>query len=118
LSTKYHETRIYVLPLINIIINKKFDREYRRAVVYASGMMHETGHTLGIFGSNTNTPGCDDPDTHYPWEINWWAWITYESCMNYGRVYQIVDYSDGSRGKNDFDDWANIDLTLFQRQRL
>jgi len=115
LSTKYHETRIYALPLLNILINKKIDREYRRAVVYASGMMHETGHTLGIYGSDSNTPGCDDPDTHFPWEINWWAWITYESCMNYGRVYQIVDYSDGSRGKNDFDDWNNIDLTLFQR---
>ena len=29
-------------------------------------------------------------------------------------MYKIVDYSDGSRGRNDFDDWDRIDLTAFQ----
>ena len=76
-------------------------------------MMHETGHTLGIFGSNT--PGCDDQDSYYMDMKNWWKWRNYQSCMNYGKVYCVVDYSDGSRGKNDFDDWARIDLTLFQK---
>jgi len=28
----------------------------------------------------------------------------------------VVDYSDGSRGRNDHDDWGTIDLTLFQRE--
>ncbi|MEA2055876.1 MAG: hypothetical protein U9O49_03485 [Candidatus Thermoplasmatota archaeon] len=37
--------------------------------------------------------------------------------MNYGWMYQFVDYSDGPHGKNDFDDWSNIDLTLFQNER-
>ena len=32
--------------------------------------------------------------------------------MNYRYVYSdLVDYSDGSRGKNYFDDWAIIDMT-------
>ena len=34
--------------------------------------------------------------------------------MNYGYMYRLVDYSDGSRGKNDFDDWDRMDLTYFQ----
>jgi hypothetical protein len=35
--------------------------------------------------------------------------------MNYRYVYSgMIDYSDGSRGKNDFDDWNTLDLTFFQ----
>ena len=39
--------------------------------------------------------------------------------MNYGYMYgfiwDLVDYSDGSRGRNDFDDWSNLDLEYFDR---
>jgi hypothetical protein len=84
-----------------------------RTEVYASAYMHECGHTLGIF--NGNTPGCDDHEGKYPWELNWWKWRPYKSVMNYGYMYLMVDYSDGSRGKNDFDDWNRIDLGYFQR---
>lgn len=112
LKREYHENKIYELPLANILINKRIDPHYRKSVVYASVMMHETGHVLGIYSGNT--PGCDNQDTYFPWQKSWWKWRTYMSCMNYAYVYQYVDYSDGSRGKNDFDDWARIDLTLFQ----
>ena len=84
----------------------------KRDIVFGSAYMHECGHTLGIF--NGNTPGCDDRSGSYPWQINWWKWRPYKSCMNYGYMYKIVDYSDGSRGRNDFDDWDRIDLTAFQ----
>jgi len=84
----------------------------REDVVYASAYMHECGHTLGIF--NSNTPGCDDQVGKYPWQVNWWKWLPYKSVMNYGYMYRIVDYSDGSRGKNDFNDWERLDLTFFQ----
>ncbi|MEM0466315.1 MAG: hypothetical protein QXX20_01760 [Candidatus Thermoplasmatota archaeon] len=87
--------------------------QHRRDIVYASALMHECGHTLGIF--NGNTPGCDDQNGKYPWQKNFWIWRPYKSVMNYGYMYKIVDYSDGSRGRNDFNDWARIDLTLFQR---
>ncbi len=87
--------------------------QHKRDIVYASALMHECGHTLGIF--NGNTPGCDDQNSKYPWQKNFWLWRPYKSVMNYGYMYKIVDYSDGSRGKNDFDDWNRIDLTLFQR---
>jgi hypothetical protein len=83
-----------------------------RTVVYASAYMHECGHTLGIFSGNT--PGCDDQEGKYPWELNWWKWRPYKSVMNYGYMYLMVDYSDGSRGKNDFDDWNRLDFSFFK----
>jgi hypothetical protein len=82
-----------------------------RHTVYASAYMHELGHTLGIF--NGNTPGCDDPQSVFPGR-NWWKWRPYKSVMNYGYMYKMVDYSDGSRGTNDFDDWNRIDFIYFQ----
>lgn len=86
----------------------------KRTIVYASAYMHEFGHTLGIF--NGNTPGCDDSNGKYWWQPNWWKWRPYKSVMNYGYMYLMVDYSDGSRGRNDFDDWNRIDLTFFQNK--
>jgi hypothetical protein len=83
-----------------------------RDVVYASAYMHECGHSLAIY--HGNTPGCDDQEGKYPWQLNWWKWLPYKSVMNYGYMYRIVDYSDGSRGKNDFNDWARLDLAYFQ----
>jgi len=88
--------------------------QYKRDIVYASAYMHECGHSLGIF--HGNTPGCDDQNGKYPWQKNWWKWRPYISVMNYGYMYKMVDYSDGSRGRNDFDDWNRIDLTFFQRE--
>ena len=96
-------------------MERKAKRFYlNRNICYASAFMHESGHTLGIF--HGNTPGCDDWEGKYPWQKNWMKWKPYKSIMNYRYVYQMVDYSDGSRGKNDFDDWDRIDLTFFQRE--
>ena len=68
---------------------------------YAGVMMHEMGHLLGLVapghGSGQHLKYC-----------------RYRSCMNYDNVYWLVDYSDGSHGKYDWDDWSNIDLTYFQ----
>jgi hypothetical protein len=33
----------------------------------------------------------------------------------YGYIHNLVDFSDGSRGRNDFDDWNNIDYAYFER---
>ena len=84
----------------------------KKEIVYASAYMHECGHTLGIF--HGNTPGCDDQNGMYPWQLNWWKWRPYKSVMNYGYMYLMVDYSDGSRGMNDFDDWNRLDFNYFQ----
>lgn len=83
-----------------------------RDTVFASVFMHETGHTLGL---NWYLIGGHDTDSYYMWQIKWWLWRSYKSCMNYGYTYFLVDYSDGSRGLNDFDDWENIEYSLFQK---
>lgn len=112
-STRYHETLSDNAPFYKFLLYKSFNTEYKRAVIYAGAMMHETGHVLGIFRSNT--PGCDG-DTVFPWGKEWFKYRNYKSCMNYNYIYTLVDYSDGSHGKNDFNDWERIDLARFQRE--
>jgi hypothetical protein len=80
-----------------------------RNMVYASALMHELGHTFDFW-----PVGGHDRDSFYPWQLSWWKWRPYRSCMNYGYMYSSVDYSDGSRGKNDFDDWDRLDFYSFQ----
>lgn len=84
-----------------------------RDVVYASAYMHELGHSLGLVYLGGHTEGA-----YYPWQPLWWKFRPYKSVMNYGYMYgflyDLVDYSDGSRGKNDFNDWQNLDLYYFQ----
>jgi len=112
-STKAHDQIPSRYPILNRIVWADMNMEDIRAVVYAGAMMHETGHTLGIF--HGNTPGCDDQEGKKPWQISFWKWRPYKSVMNYEYVYKMVDYSDGSRGRNDFNDWGRIDLTRFQK---
>ena len=112
-STKYHDTLPGRSPFYNFLRYKSFNLEYKRAVVYAGAMMHETGHVLGI--NHWNTPGCDT-DSGFPGGSEWYKYRNYKSCMNYNYVYTLIDYSDGSRGENDFNDWERIDLTRFQRR--
>ncbi|MFE3846297.1 hypothetical protein ACFL1L_05525 [Thermoplasmatota archaeon] len=78
--------------------------------VFASAYMHELGHTFAF----SPIPGHNE-DSKYPWQIGWWLVRSYKSCMNYAYMYYMVDYSDGSHGKNDFDDWERMDMTYFQR---
>ena len=82
-----------------------------RDVVFASAYMHETGHTLGLISA-----GVDNQNTKFPWMKDWWKFRNYKSVMNYGYMFKMGDYSDGSHGKNDFDDWDHLDLTYFDRQ--
>jgi hypothetical protein len=97
------------------IASKRIDKKMgiptakRRAVTYASVYMHELGHTLQI-----NMPGGHDQKSKGPWQIRWWKWHAYKSTMNYRYTYLLVDYSDGSRGKNDHDDWSTLNLKAFQ----
>ncbi|MFH1101869.1 MAG: hypothetical protein V1726_07530 [Methanobacteriota archaeon] len=86
---------------------------WKRDIVFGSAYMHELGHTLGF-----DPIGGHDEASKYPWQLSWWKWRPYKSIMNYGYMYKMVDYSDGSRGKNDFNDWSpdRLDLTFFQRE--
>jgi len=81
-----------------------------RDAAYASVFMHETGHTLGF---NYRIPG-HDKNSYYPWQLGFWKNGNYKSCMNYRYTYRLVDYSNGSHGKNDYDDWDTMDFYNFQ----
>lgn len=81
--------------------------------VYASVIVHEMGHNFGIRWGEPF--GCDNQFGKYPWQIGYWLFRNYKSIMNYRYTYKILDYSDGSHGHRDYDDWANIDLTYFEK---
>jgi len=111
-TTNHHDKKPYKNPIGNIIVHKTFNKSKQRAIIYASAMMHETGHVLGIY--NANIEGCDN--SAKIWEKDFWTILPYHSCMNYQWMYQFVDYSDGSNGKYDHDDWANLRLSKFQEE--
>ncbi|HVQ01770.1 MAG TPA: hypothetical protein VMT57_09695, partial [Candidatus Thermoplasmatota archaeon] len=80
-----------------------------RDIVFASAYMHECGHTLAI-----ENPAVDNGRSAYPWQYQYWKYRPYKSVMNYGYMFLMVDYSDGSRGMNDFNDWTTMDLKAFK----
>jgi len=84
-----------------------------RELIYASAYMHELGHTFGFWP----IPGHNQMSMH-PWQLGWWLSRPYKSCMNYGWIYQIVDYSDGSRlSPPDINDWNRIDYSYFENEQ-
>ena len=112
ISSKYHENFTKQNPFYNLR-RRTLNIQTQREIVYAAVLMHEIGHTLGIF--HGNTPGADNGKTVKPSQYDYWKYGPYKSVMNYRYIYSgMVDYSDGSRGRNDFDDWNTLDLTFFQ----
>jgi len=81
-----------------------------RDVVYASGYMHEIGHNFNFWP----IPGHNHQSV-YPWQVGYWLNRLYISCMNYGYIYQMVDYSNGSRFFRDYNDWERMDISGFQQ---
>jgi hypothetical protein len=107
LSRQYLDTRVKSVPLIDSLYRRTFNSTKQRAMVYGGVIMHETGHSLGL-----ESQGVDNQDGKWPWQVNYWRFGPYRSVMNYRYTYSnLLDYSDGSRGKNDFDDWGAIDMT-------
>ncbi len=82
-----------------------------RDIIYASGYMHELGHIFAFYP----IPGHNQL-SQYPWQLGYWINRPYKSCMNYGWVYTLIDYSDGSRMPPDIDDWERIDYDAFERE--
>ena len=105
---------VWIGQLSNIIVKGSVKRQQAnlgslKISVFASAYMHECGHTLAI-----ENAAVDDQNGKYLWEVDFWKWLPYKSVMNYGYMFRMVDYSDGSRGKNDFNDWYTMDLTDFE----
>ena len=80
--------------------------------VILSIIMHELGHNMGLLsddcGGNDNLPATKT------FSRQWFKYFPYQSIMNYMFTYWILDYSDGSRGKNDYDDWSNLEFDFFK----
>jgi len=90
-----------------------YNQEKSMAYLYAANFMHEMGHNFGIKSGHPN--GCDHFLSSEPWMFGYWLYQNYKSIMNYRYIFDIFDYSDGTNGVRDFDDWGNIDLTYFER---
>ncbi len=75
-------------------------------------VLHEMGHSLGMLsahfeGVDNSIYRSDDP-ANYPY-------LDYVSVMNYDYFWErYFDYSYGTNGEYDKDDWASLDLTFFQ----
>ncbi len=82
--------------------------------VFAGVIMHELGHTFGI--DFMFPVGCDNTRTYRPRNLGFWLFSNYKSCMNYRYVFTILDYSDGSHGLFDYDDWSNLDFSFFEKK--
>lgn len=83
-----------------------------REYLYASCIMHEMGHNFGLRWGHPF--GVDCQFGKYPWHPSYWIFGNYKSIMNYRYTYNNMDYSDGSHGRRDHDDWENIDLSYFE----
>ncbi|MEE8565913.1 MAG: hypothetical protein V3S79_05970 [Candidatus Thermoplasmatota archaeon] len=92
----------------------------------AVSFIHELGHSLGLDKTvclgidNKSMVGRNDLPPLQKFRTRLEAieyWGDYESVMNYNKFGQYyLDYSNGSHGVHDFDDWSNIDLTYFQNK--
>jgi len=93
-------------------------------LLLAATVLHELGHTLSI--APYTIEGCDnisfalDITTIKQFLEGWHnyrsEWDNYKSVMNYRYMIDLnlVDYSDGSHGYNDQNDWENFYLPFFQ----
>ena len=75
-------------------------------------ILHELGHTLGMCMGRPL--GCDNQLMRFKLSLQNKIFKNYKSVMNYNYTYSILDYSDGTHGFGDYNDWGNIDLTYFQ----
>ncbi|HDN51379.1 MAG TPA: hypothetical protein ENG06_06375 [Thermoplasmatales archaeon] len=101
------------------VVGTRVIKNYRftplaRETAMGSLFMHELGHTLGIFWHTYH--GCDNSTNNYPWLPGWSIYENYKSCMNYRYAWNIIDYSDGTHGTGDFDDWSHVDPAFFEKR--
>ena len=92
-------------------INQKFST-VSRDLITISVIMHELGHTMGLLADDHG--GNDNMVATMIFTKQFFKYSTYRSIMNYMYTYRILDYSDGKLGKNDFDDWGNLDFDFFK----
>ncbi|MFH1100565.1 MAG: hypothetical protein V1726_00815 [Methanobacteriota archaeon] len=105
--------------LYKALLKRKAFTPRTQRIVLASATMHELGHSLNI--ARWTVQGCDNlsfADSKQAKQEFLDRWGNYKSVMSYYYIWdkKIVDYSDGSHGTGDSNDWANLDLTYFKQQ--
>jgi parallel beta-helix repeat protein len=91
-------------------------QNFDRGLMITQGSMHELGHTLGLVADDFE--GIDNHACVRPKYIEFWKYLRYRSVMSYLWTYDVLDYSDGEKGKNDFDDWGNMQFDFFKNTCL
>ena len=92
-------------------------RTYR--LMAAVSVMHELGHSLSIapwnVGGNDNFTFAEGRAAKQDFLDKWG---NYKSVMNYYYIYDktLIDYSDGTHGEGDVNDWELFDLTFFEHE--
>jgi len=77
-------------------------------------ILHELGHSLGMLLEHSG--GVDNTSARFEGDISDYPWFDYVSVMNYEYFWlRYFDYSDGTHGEYDTDDWAKLDLAFFQQ---
>jgi hypothetical protein len=92
-------------------LSERFPR-YTRGWLATSASMHEVGHTFGLIA--TEFAGIDNHLSVMPFYKEFWIFLSYKSILNYLYTYALMDFSDGSRGPGDYDDWGNLDFSFFK----
>jgi len=107
---------------ITVPHNKKFFRnqlglamtERTIRIGQAIEILHELGHSLGMLLEHSG--GVDNTSARFEGDISDYPWFDYVSVMNYEYFWlRYFDYSDGTHGEYDTDDWAKLDLAFFQQ---
>lgn len=93
--------------------NYKF---YTRGWLAMSSSMHETGHTFGLIA--TKYIGIDNQATMKPLYKEFWLYRHYKSVMSYRYTWSFMDYSDGTHGRGDFNDWGNLNFSFFKNTQF
>jgi len=89
---------------------------YTQGWLATAASMHEVGHTCGLIA--TTYKGIDNRNTVYPYYKEFWGYLSYKSMLNYHYTYSFLDFSDGSHGRGDFNDWGNLDFSFFKNTRF
>lgn len=98
--------------LIASEMQKEKHKLLSRQRLIAGGSIHELGHTMGLTVDDHD--GIDNRGATVIPSLEFMKYKNYKSCLNYLYTYIIIDYSDGTHGRNDFDDWSNLDFYFFK----
>ncbi len=116
-NNRYDTMAVDTSPFKMYIRRLAFTPRTQRLLL-ASATMHELGHSLGIapwvVGGNDNVTFGQSKAAKQEFLDRWG---NYYSVMNYYYIFdkKLVNYSDGTHGPGDVNDWALFDLTYFKR---